>query len=858
MRNPQLSTQEAKAAIVGALTGSAMLWVGHSIYTHYQDRKRGKYSEQECQELNALKRVYKRKLFATQKEAKTPIEWELTADNFPTHVVYDCDWFDYVQQLADGKRFGPFHVYAKNIADMAAKYLDVRAGRVFSKGRPGDIVEKFFCDWMSFALQHLAQMPANDMALEILQKRLDYLDAVFFDANIFDSSFIERDFNKTNVMFNIRRQLQECMLYARDRIKKTCARDSITQILALLEQLLQNLVGYVYFCRQQAVYQTTLAINQYAGAVPNTSLTTTDKIYRRVQGSATGRLLYDFIRSCSLSTFGVYEFSSPQDKVAVDYDALPADLPPWVSANGHRTELKVIEKIIRIGKRLAQASDLLRQAHYLTGIVGDNWALGEANARQALYALLQALAIENNKLQSVLMQHRQHHCNLRRNYKKNKNKKGSEAVFLNFAMADVEVDSLFRSSKQLKRQLQSLRERVANFPEDAKVKAERAKREFYQGVYALISKYYAKHDSLSAVVSELLPVSQEEKPTANTSLWGEVAEIKLQQQEARRLFSGINWPKRRFYHFDFTHTARVLRLQCSPSVLLAYHHALNNLHTSLERSLDGCLDAHDIRSQFLTLQQSKVGVADYLQKIMPRWQLGLRPLRLRLGWPFNSKCQQAICALQTALGRSYQQLTGLLTRCIVNNAESFRTIFSSDEIDAIAPYCLSSAVRKQLFAAESKQQVKIVRKMQHPSASKPRTRVSVKTLIAAGNTWQSIIPQTNSTSFSLSELIINVEEALQLCQQCCLVSVLSSVAEMALQNLIDMLRLIQACGSSLPPNQFIEVITKLKSFANQCQQLQSHNFHPVREALLVAYQDLKLTSSDHVAQVARQSCRVYA
>lgn len=670
--------------------GSAALSVAAKVAFAVYDKFTGNsYSKEEIARLEELKHLYN-KFF----HLEAPLFWELDDKNNPTHCIKNQNWFLHIQQLEDNRnQSGNFHYQTTLIADIVSSYLKHRKQRKSGgKGKPGDLVEQFFGEWIHFALNDLSTYDFDEKAIERLGQRLQYLENVQKNESIFKFGIIKRNKNKFDTMESIKQQLHACRAFASQEILRRCARQEFDVCRRESSAVLLSCARFMYYARQSKVDHEPIELSKFIS--PNGQYLTEAEnlLYPLLHKTHTGAMLAEVVSQAGLVAFGTVE-NEPVTKmyeyIDLQLQARPiqwkkerdCDMPPWVETDTEvKEQLSSFQELAKNILKTARIKQLLEEAYELAGTVGDFWAYGDKQGRASLDALLFLLETELAMLKKRVNSIYQFHDSRRQSYNIIHQINAAKGVNPNFNKVDRQKEMIDSYCQSVNQAIFRIRQQMKDFPDDMPKRIDEKKKAFYHAVNECFKQFHPDRASAYQVAVSEKPALQavartiEEKPlAAATQLLTPKTEkpevttfqLNLVESEKYKGYWYLNKDEFKDFIYRFPNQNKVETRQQQWKLGNKYYDWMKGFFTrhisefqqyqahaaEFSKNLSSVTEISMMQTQSITLVKHIQQLKQKIEEERPRWRFkrGVWPIKTK-GWPFNREAHRFAKHLLNELG----------------------------------------------------------------------------------------------------------------------------------------------------------------------------------------------------------------
>lgn len=657
-----LRTPTTELATIAAASSSTSLLITRSLISVFEVMTGVKYSAKDIEQLDELKSLIKSKL----KWQDSPIFWNLDKDDKPTRSVDNSKWVRDTDELIHKKgQVQNYRYSAGRIAKIAAAHLTNRNG---ARGNPE---AQFFGEWIDWAINELPTYSYNDTSR--IEDRMHYLDAVFSHEKLFTGGFFgsgSAEIRKT--LAKIRRELDDCLALAPLEALRDCAHDTFKSCREITKALLMSCAETLYFFRENDMRNEVLVLKDYiAGeAKENPLVGHAAKLYPEIISTHTGAMLHEVIILATLPSFG-----APEEKLTTepsytyfDWNFLPkpvswqpnkAGLFKWMKKDEITYTLDQIQQFFHSMLLIVKMKSFLDQLDDLTGFYGDEWAFADNEAKKYLAGFLSIYEENLNTLKkrfdAIILPNRDR---VRKLIEHNKIQV-QDTININFNMVGRIYAEFSKHHKSLITASQNLRDRMRDFPHDAKDQFEAKKRLFYQEFAAFLALHHKDQASLYQV-SESITVTppaievESHRPSINLPVTTPKIvprkidtdfKFELKQYSGEKNFW---WPNS--LHFLLSSNEKTV----AHGWVLGFYYSYwmkgffnrnkilfdqyNQHAETLQSVLTSSISHQEISTAFTRLSEAANAILSKIEHEKPAWRskLDLWPIQTK-GWPFNKE-----------------------------------------------------------------------------------------------------------------------------------------------------------------------------------------------------------------------------
>jgi hypothetical protein len=474
------------------------------------------YSAADQEKLRHLTHLYKQCL----KTKDAPLTWVLDNNKRPAYCfVPHRKYEQHVEEKKENQHsVKNYNYYSWLLIETIVQYLEQRKVRVVGKGKNGDLVEQFLCEWLTWAIEKLPNLEYDETSIKILEARRDYINQVMSHAKLFVQGRVSRDIEKFDVFNIIHKELTSCIKKA----KEEQSRISSQKLFEICQQntsgLLLECLKVIYYFRGEAAYKFPLFIDDYSKSNNKDKLTNIAKIlYPKIRESHTGAMLYATIVQAGVDTFDVVtkeesdvlisEYFDEAHRIKeVKWDIAKSDLPDWIRGETEKEEqLIAIQKLCECILRLSAIKKLIVAAYALTGSVGDSWAYGDKQGKHAIKSLLYVFDDELEKLENQFEEFYEFHSAAANRFNHVEKRNPNTQTNLNFSKISAAVVDMKKLADLLKKNSQEIKVKIDKYPQDADSYIDGLKQYFYSSLNSFIKTYYPLRNDLFSHI----PQSQE-------------------------------------------------------------------------------------------------------------------------------------------------------------------------------------------------------------------------------------------------------------------------------------------------------------------------------------------------------------
>ncbi|MDR3478423.1 MAG: hypothetical protein P4M14_10375 [Gammaproteobacteria bacterium] len=509
--------------MVGANAAAKIGGAAQVAYTLYDRFVGAAYSAEDIQKLKILKQIYKDYL-----DAEPPVQWELDDKSCPTHHIQSQHWARYCSELGKkNKKTSVYYHQSKIIAKVASSYLEARTRRSDGgNGSPGDLLEQYIGEWVSFALNELPQLSGDDDSIAKLRQRIEYLDQIDSNVSVFKYGKVNRTVTKFDVFDDIGEQLKICVDIALIEKSRICARDLLDKCRNSMSALLSDCADVIFYARATSVDAYAFDLSRYVESNRGRERAV-DLAYKAAKETHTGSILYEVIALAGAESFGLEKqpttvveprYYSPENYQLreVDWTSAKMDLFPWIGDKLKQKEMKKIQELGQSMLFIAQIKALIETAYDLTGVVGDLWAYGDKNGKQSLKALLFLMDKELVCLTQRFNLFYQENKMGRKIYGREKKENALQGSNPNFSEVDRASKKINERLRLMKANIKDIQQQMNDFPTDAVQKINQKKSYFYTSLNRYFS-IYCPDDAREFPFTDMTSMTTDESTRTNAN-----------------------------------------------------------------------------------------------------------------------------------------------------------------------------------------------------------------------------------------------------------------------------------------------------------------------------------------------------